>query len=133
MKLGDLKIMLIDDDTFQLSLIGEILSQLGCENIQLCNSGKQGLINFDAANEKPHIIITDVHMPGIDGFDFLNEIHKRDYRGAVILISGQPATVLHSASLIAQLLCKQHVIAVKKPVERDELEAALKQVLTDAT
>lgn len=131
MELSDLRIMLIDDDTFQLSLIGEILSQLGCVDISLCNSGKQGLSNFDNAKAKPHVIITDVHMPGIDGFDFLNEIHKRLYTGAVILISGQPATVLHSASLIAQLLCKQHVIAVKKPIERDELEIALKQVLTD--
>ncbi|MFR8547796.1 MAG: response regulator transcription factor [Lachnospiraceae bacterium] len=67
------KILIIDDDTALCNLIRRsVLS----ENIEadFCNTGKEGLQKL---NEKAYqLVILDVMMPGMDGFETLEEIRK---------------------------------------------------------
>ena len=61
-----LKALIIDDDTSMAELVGLLLRSHGI-NVISCNDGTQGLDL--ARTEKPDIIILDLMMPGIDGWE----------------------------------------------------------------
>ena len=68
-------------------------------------------------------------MPDIDGFAIMKSLEDRKFTGGVILMSGQGARVLHSASLVAQLARQDFLGTVEKPVQKEELAKAIKKML----
>ena len=64
MKKSPWKVLVIDDDPVMVRLASNLLKNDGYEVIQAYN-GKEGLRK--AQEEKPHLVLLDVLMPGIDG------------------------------------------------------------------
>jgi CheY-like chemotaxis protein len=60
------KILIIDDDVDTLRLVGMMLQRQGYR-IVVANNGSQGLIQ--AENENPDLILLDVMMPEMDGYE----------------------------------------------------------------
>ncbi|HLF01160.1 MAG TPA: response regulator [Anaerolineales bacterium] len=60
------KILIVDDDLDTLKLVGLILQRQGYE-IVAANSGSQGLAK--AAAERPNLILLDVMMPDMEGYE----------------------------------------------------------------
>ncbi len=60
------KILIIDDDLDTLKLVGLILQRQGYQ-IVAANSGSQGLAK--AAAERPNLILLDVMMPDMEGYE----------------------------------------------------------------
>lgn len=60
------KILIIDDDMDTLRLVGMMLQKQGYE-IVVASNGPQGLIQ--AENENPDLILLDVMMPAMDGYE----------------------------------------------------------------
>ena len=115
-KEANLKVMIIDDDEFQIDFVADQLTELGIVNIMTANGGKSGLACFDTSLEKPNLLICDIQMPDIDGFEFIKAMSERSFTGGVILMSGQGARVLHSASLLAQLSRQYFLGTIEKPM-----------------
>ena len=70
---GQPTVLVIDDDPIALKLIRETLNQLGYQ--PLCMSdGEAGLLA--AAESHPALVILDLMMPGMDGFEFLRRFRK---------------------------------------------------------
>jgi CheY-like chemotaxis protein/MinD-like ATPase involved in chromosome partitioning or flagellar assembly len=67
------KILIIDDDVETLRLIGLMLQRQGFEIVSLDN-GKQALVI--AKNEKPDLIVLDVMMPEMDGYQVTRELRN---------------------------------------------------------
>ena len=124
-----IRTLIVDDDEFMLDLTNEMLRELGILSIATASTGNAGLTLFDSAIIKPNLLLIDLHMPGGDGFQLMQELAKRDYEGAVILISGQQTRVLHSAELMAQLHQLNILAALEKPVNRAILRDTIKKLL----
>src|SRR5512135_511445 len=60
------KILVVDDDRDSLKLIGLMLQRRGYQ-ISVAQTGAQALVK--AENESPDLIILDVMMPDIDGYE----------------------------------------------------------------
>ncbi|KAF0112101.1 MAG: response regulator receiver [Chloroflexi bacterium] len=67
------KIMIVDDDVETLRLVGLMLQRQGYE-IVAANNGTQAI--GMARSEKPDLIVLDVMMPDIDGYQVTNELRK---------------------------------------------------------
>ncbi|MEK7990938.1 MAG: response regulator, partial [Thiotrichaceae bacterium] len=67
------KVLVIDDDKTTLSLLATTLSRDGLEVIQAIN-GRKALQLLEKT--QPDIILLDLMMPEMDGFEFLNYLHK---------------------------------------------------------
>lgn len=126
---SDLSVLIVDDDEFQVDFVSDLLQELGVKNITTANGGKNGLAEFDLAKTKPDLLLCDIQMPDIDGFEFMNAMGERQFFGGVILMSGQGSRVLHSASLVAQLSRQNFLGNIEKPVSKSELEEKIKQML----
>lgn len=124
-----LKVMIIDDDEFQIEFVSELLNELGISQIVSASGGKSGLDIFDKKSEKPDLLICDIQMPDIDGFEFMRALGERNFQGGVVLMSGQGARVLYSASLVAQLSRQNFLGTIEKPMQKTALEKAISQLL----
>ena len=69
------KILIIDDDKELCTLIKRSVQ---AENIEadFCNTGKEGLQKL--REQEYQLVVLDVMMPGMDGFETLEEIRKEN-------------------------------------------------------
>lgn len=123
---NELKVLLVDDDSFQLELISEILRGLGINSITQASSGAQALQAMSNKQQSFNLLVMDLHMPGMDGFQFMESVARDGFNGALIIVSGQSADVMRAASLVAQLRRFTLLGSVPKPVGR----AALSELLS---
>ena len=128
-KYQNLNAMIIDDDEFQIEFVTEQLTELGVVQIMKANGGESGLASFDISQDKPNLLICDIQMPNIDGFEFIKAMSERNFSGGLILMSGEGARVLYSASLVAQLSRQNFLGTIEKPVQREDLEKVLEKLL----
>ncbi len=80
-------VLVVDDDPLVLDLTASMLEDLGCEVVAA--SGAQDALEKLAGNQRIEILITDVNMPGMDGYE-LAEAARRKRKGLkVIMLSGR--------------------------------------------
>ena len=65
------KILIIEDDPIALELIEYTLQQEGYETLTALN-GVEGLAK--ARDEKPDLVVLDVMLPGLDGFEVCHRL-----------------------------------------------------------
>ncbi|WP_237132792.1 EAL domain-containing protein [Pseudohongiella sp. O18] len=124
----DAPILVVDDESFALTLAARMLNKLGYQCITSANSGSTALQAIDTANEPFQLILCDLNMPEMDGLEFLQELANLDYLGAIILLSGEDQRMLETASghVLAQNL---NVLgAISKPLKPEPLLALLQRI-----
>lgn len=117
------KILVVDDSFTNLILLNGILDGEGYKVKSTLNP-KYGLKMIK--NEKPDLILLDLKMPGISGFDFLKKLYTEDSNKSIPVIA---VTAFNEDSYIKasyQLGVKDVII---KPVEIDELVDKIKNVI----
>ena len=78
-------ILVIDDEDVDRMLVAEILRAEGHEVLEAVD-GDEG--SASANRTAPHLLITDIMMPGKDGLEVIKEI-KKNYPGMkIIAVSG---------------------------------------------
>lgn len=84
------RVLIVDDDESQLSLTSEVVSLAGL-SYDVCENGAEAieLIN----RNKYQLVLTDIQMPKMDGFELLQSLQKND-KGhlPVIALSGRTDT-----------------------------------------
>src|SRR6478609_355288 len=89
-----LKILTIDDDPAMTDLISLLLRSYGLEAIA-ANDGQRGLEL--ARTENPDLIMLDLTMPGIDGWQICREIRTVSKVPIIILSALDDPTVISQA------------------------------------
>jgi PAS domain S-box-containing protein len=116
-------ILVVDDDSDSLRLLTEILSSEGY-SVRPADSGELALASVRA--NAPQLIVLDIRMPGIDGFEVCRRLHseERSRHIPVILLSsaGQVEDRVKGLSLGAADF-------ISKPYDRSELVARVRTQL----
>jgi len=73
------------------------------QNVWLASNGADGLDSF--VRNRPDIVITDIHMPIMNGLELTREIKKIDPKEPVVIITGFEDE-LHKAQLADAVLVK---------------------------
>jgi len=85
------KIIIIEDEEVLLELLRDKLSQEGYQ-VDIAKDGQEGLLRIK--KDKPDLILLDILMPKMGGFEVMEELDKnKELRGIPIIIvsnSGQP-------------------------------------------
>ncbi len=76
------RILIVDDDENIAELISLYLIK-ECFDTEMAANGEEALEKFEAY--KPHLILLDIMLPGIDGYDVCREIRKKSNVPVIML------------------------------------------------
>ena len=121
-------ILIIDDNCDDIEITKIVLGEIGPEEkVEAATSGEEALIYLRAEKDPPALILLDLKMPGMSGFDVLREIRSDERLKPV------PVIVVTSSSLESD---KREACAVGangflyKEIDIDRFGAALKAAIT---
>lgn len=78
-------ILVVDDEKRILALLEAYLERQGF-NVVIASNGKEAL--YIARHEKPDLIILDVMMPEMDGYEFMRQ-HRKERETPIILLTAK--------------------------------------------
>ncbi|MDD5242013.1 MAG: response regulator [Sulfuricella sp.] len=123
-----MRALLVDDDEFLLEFLGDMLQELGMEEVLMAANGEDGLAIFNTHEPRPDLLLCDLSLPGMmDGIDFLRCLAEQRYDGGVILISGTNAALLTAFGKMIQSYGMNMWGALNKPVEKEALATIIGQ------
>jgi CheY-like chemotaxis protein/two-component sensor histidine kinase len=114
--LEGLKVLLVDDDVESCELVEMMLSQRGAQVICL-NSGSEALARLES--ERPDLLICDIAMPGLDGYELLKRLRARGINVPAIALTAYARKEDRIRAMAAGF--QSHV---SKPVEAELLVTA---------
>lgn len=81
-----MRVLLIDDSPTYLQAIASLVRVWGCvELVSVANSGEEGLAR--AAEVRPDLVLVDVVMPGLDGFETTRRLKALPTPARVVVVS----------------------------------------------
>ena len=119
LRAGERLVLVVDDDPDILQTLGLCLSSEGYRVLMAAN-GKEALDILE--RERPSVILLDLMMPVMDGWQFVAEMDHRGRRDVPLLILSADRSVQGHAQ---QLRASGHLA---KPFDLDELLGKVQQL-----
>ncbi|KAJ3702101.1 hypothetical protein LUZ61_005806 [Rhynchospora tenuis] len=117
-----IRVLVIDDDRTSLHVVCMMLESCGYK-VTKCTSGKEGLEMLRQEGQFD-IVLTDVHMPDMDGFQLLEHVGlEMDLPVVMLSVDSSHENVVKGLKHGA---CDYLI----KPVQREELEKIGEHVIT---
>ncbi|MBI9086277.1 MAG: response regulator [Desulfobacterales bacterium] len=111
------RVLLVDDEADIRDVLSMSISDMGFEVI-CAENGLEGLEKFQSA--APHIVLTDIKMPVMDGIELLKRIKQKNPETEVVMITGHG-----DMELAIESLKHEATDFITKPINVDALEIAL--------
>lgn len=112
----DISILAVDDNKINLKLLGTVLSSMGL-NHKLYSDPQEAMVGI--MDHHPDLLLLDLHMPGMNGFELYEAIPK----------SSRPVSFLLSADAFENVKQKSRELGIEdfisKPLDLDEFKLAL--------
>ena len=118
--MADVKIMVVDDDSNICELLRLYLEKEGFDTV-IASDGAQAVAKFDT--EKPDLMLLDVMMPHLDGWQVCREIRKKS-QCPIIMVTAKGEVFDRVLGL--ELGADDYIV---KPFETKEVIARIKAVL----
>jgi two-component system, cell cycle sensor histidine kinase and response regulator CckA len=114
-------VLVVDDEPMVEEVIGTLVAGQGCHYVSYTNS-KRALAYFEKHHANVILAMIDLTMPGINGLELAEELHR--------ITPALPVTFL-TGHLVDELEVKKHGIhnIVQKPVTKAEFIEALSQTI----
>lgn len=117
------KILIIDDDVDTLKLVGLMLQRQGYD-ISAASNGTQGLAK--ALEERPNLILLDVMMPDMDGYEVARRLRKNPATVTIPILMFTAKTQLDDKVTGFEVGADDYLT---KPTHPTELQAHVKALL----
>jgi len=114
-------VLLVEDEEGTRFLLDQILSKAGYR-VVLAADGGEALLRLGP--DSVDLILSDIHMPNLDGLKLLEILHQHGISTPVILLTGEPSPDVEARGRemgVAEYL--------RKPVQRDVLLERIEKVL----
>ena len=119
-QLGGIRVVVVDDDADTRRLLRRIIEEYEAE-VRVAENVEQALGEIDAF--VPHILVSDIGMPGRDGHDLIREVRSRGHSFQAL-----PAIALTAFARTEErrrALLAGYQVHIAKPVDTSELIAAI--------
>jgi putative two-component system response regulator len=119
---GNARCLVVDDDPQVRHAIARVIETHGLATVEVA-SGAEALAVLEAEGELP-LVISDIHMPEMDGVTFLREALRRFPDMAVIMLTG-----VAEVSTAVECLKLGALDYISKPVLLEEVRARVDKAL----
>lgn len=84
--MSKLRLLLVDDNPHFLKAASEVLAVLPCvAGIECADSGEEALER--ASRSRPDLVLTDLVMPGMSGFEVIRSLRAREFPPRVVALT----------------------------------------------
>lgn len=125
---SSLNVMVIEDEVFTQEVVSRILHTIGVKSVVVCENGADALIWLADTEEKIHLVVCDIEMPEMNGYEFVRKVRFGAVAGykelPVIMLTGKDTDKNIQSARI-------HKIDgfLVKPAKAATLKAAIRRVL----
>ena len=120
-----MKFLIVDDDPIILQLMQAVLEE-GGHSVKRYESSVQAL--REIAAERPDVVISDVIMPEMDGFELCREIRSRPDLAAIRIIMCSSKSYDFDRRRAKELGADGYIV---KPIQRESLLRLIAEILSD--
>lgn len=120
---GNAKILVVDDSSVNNFLLENVLEEKGY-TLQIAYNGKEALQFIE--NEPPDLVLLDIMMPGIDGYEILQKMNANSKTRGIPVIM---VTSKSEESDRTKALEIGAIDYVMKPIDIEELLGKVEQVI----
>lgn len=119
------RLLIIEDDDIIAELVTSIAQQAGFSTQVI--SGDNVVETYHLF--QPHVIILDILMPGMDGFEMISYLRGRRSRAHILLLSGDENYLKMAKTMAGKEL--SIIGTISKPFNIAELKARMAQIKAD--
>lgn len=118
-----IRVMIVEDEPVIRNGIATVLpwSEMGCQVVALAENGQDGLEK--AAECAPHLVISDIRMPRMDGLDMIEGLIKIIPKVKIILLTGYKE--FEYAKRAIEFGVSDYIL---KPVDQEQLENVVRKL-----
>lgn len=120
-----MNVLLIEDDTFQATLIGSMLKTHPDAVVTTAHSGLEALHIVTCSEKKPDLVVCDLSMPEMDGLEMLYHFSKIIPNASYAILSAAEDDVLQSAYHTANAYGINNMEIYSKPLTVDQAKTML--------
>lgn len=111
-----LRILIVEDDVEVRDTMCELLAELGYE-VECANHGAQAVDRLHAARELPSLVLLDLMMPGMNGWEVLDELRRHErFAGLPVVVTSASPRLVPAATRV-----------LPKPFSLSQLVACIEQ------
>ena len=122
------RIAVVDDDAFMVTIVSALLRRSGAHDVTGFDDACAACSAITAPEAAFDVVILDLNMPGMDGFEFFHGLAQAKADCALILFSGESDDMVRSAERIAV----EHGLRVAGHLPKPPTPAALEALLRRA-
>lgn len=117
-------ILIVEDDNTIRKGLAKIIKKmdLPIENIYEAENGKDAIVSIDRYN--PHIIVSDIKMPQLNGLDFVEHMKKAGSTAKYVILSGYGEFSYAQRAISCDV--SEYLL---KPVKKDKLYGTLSRLI----
>ena len=117
------RILLIEDNPQNRYLVTYLLEQRG-HAILNAGRGEEGVAM--ALSERPDLILLDMQLPGVDGYEVAKRLRRHDELGAVPIIAVTSHAMIGDRAAALAAGCTEYI---EKPIDPDTFAGAVEAFL----
>jgi EAL domain-containing protein (putative c-di-GMP-specific phosphodiesterase class I)/CheY-like chemotaxis protein len=129
MELKALRVMVVEDQPTQRQIALRMLRSMGLENVLEADNGQSALTRLNELKQPLDLIICDLHMPGMDGVEFIRHLGSRQLVASLILASGMEPALVGSVEAMARVQGLEVLGTLQKPLNFEQLQEMMQRYI----
>lgn len=117
---GGMRVLLVDDNIDAMEMMGFLLAEMGYQPVTTADAGE---IEMLALRHKPQVIVLDIGLPGVDGYQVARRIKSNPQLAHIRLVAHTGYGSPEDRRRAQEAGFDAHLV---KPAELSDLEAALR-------
>lgn len=120
-------VLVVDDSVVQRAHAVDLCRRLGVARVHEAADGAQALALLGALAEPPSLMLIDLEMPVMDGFELIQQMSRLGRCVPFVVASSREGALVRAVELMARALGMPMLGSVAKPLSADALAGVLRE------
>lgn len=118
-------VMIVEDDPLARAVLQAYFASLDAKNIIEVENGEDALKALRSATAGVDLVVCDLKLPVMDGLQLLTHLSRLNFKGGVVIITGEHGSILNAAEEIAIAGNLKLIASLLKPLTKQKLDTAI--------
>jgi len=123
-----LSVLLVDDSVAILNFVTKVLEdKFSILNVYAASSAPEAM-QILRQSAQINLLFLDLNMPNVDGIQFLEQLHRQEYKGYVVIMSGVSTQIISSVEGLANKYGLNYIGTLLKPIHELDFNDIIEKI-----